>query len=241
MTPVNAGAQRRGVLALIVAAGLILTTNGLATAQTAETEAAYRMWVETYGDWTKADAEAAGYVVQPVCVTAEAEGLDPALGAMGFHAVNESYYSSGELKTEEPHVVLVDGNDKVVGVEWEWPEVEDPAPTVAGLPLEFTPPHPGVEHAHMSRHVYFVGDEGNRYTTFNPAVECPPEATGERAETHAMEMAGSSSPTTPALAELPQTGAGPSTGHASLVAVILLALGVTGRRIATRLPEGLER
>lgn len=228
-------------LAALVALALAMGAANLAAAQTAETEAAYRMWVQTYGDWTKADAEAAGYAVQPVCVTAEAEGLDPELGAMGFHAVNESYYNSGELRADEPHVVLVDANDRVVGVEWEWPEVEDPAPTVAGLPLEFTPPHPGVEHEHMSRHVYFVGDEAHRYTTFNPAVECPPEATGQTAETHAMAMAGSSGSRTSAPAELPQTGAGATTGGAYAIALILLALGVTGRLMGGRLPERLER
>lgn len=136
---------------------------------------AYAYWHDTYADWDRADVEAAGYVIDQTCVSAAAEGLPAKLGAMGYHAVNPGFATSGELKVEEPHIILLDADDNVIGVEYEAPTVTDPAPEIAGTKLVFTPPHPGVDHDHMSLHIYFVGDEDERYGTWNTAVSCPAE------------------------------------------------------------------
>ena len=43
-----------------------------------------------FGGLTRADIEAMGYAVDEECVDAEAAGAPAALGAMGYHAINES-------------------------------------------------------------------------------------------------------------------------------------------------------
>jgi hypothetical protein len=146
-------------------------------------DAAYDEWLDTFGDWTLKDVEDAGYEIEEPCVTAAMAGAPAELGAMGRHAINMDNATSGKLDIAKPHVILLDENDKVVGVEYEVHEVSDPAPTVGGIPLLFTPPHEGMEYDHMSLHVFFVGDEDQRFGTWNTAVSCP------KAEKMAEEMA----------------------------------------------------
>lgn len=172
----------------------------------AHDDATYEDLLATYGNWTREDVEAAGYQIDPFCVDAAAAGAPAQLGAMGFHAVNFEFIGDGEAHTTQPDIILLDGDGKVIGVEYEIDSVVDDPPTVAGQPLVFTPPHPGVEHEHMSLHVYFVGDESERFGTWNTAVTCP---------------AGSTPPPPPA--QLPETGA---TSNAGYLNWLLLGLGI---------------
>ncbi|MFQ5593503.1 MAG: hypothetical protein ACE5HA_05080, partial [Anaerolineae bacterium] len=122
----------------------------------------------------------------------------------------------GVAHATKPDVILLDADGKVIGVEYEIPEVVDPAPTVAGHPLVFTPPHPGMESDHMSLHIYFVGSEERRFGTWNSAVVCP---------------AGS----TPAAAMLPQTGAGQgSTGMLVSLTLLISALALASSGLYLR-------
>lgn len=168
----------------------------------ADDDATYEDLLVTYGDWARADVEAAGYVVDEFCIDAVSEDLPAELGGMGWHAVNPEFAGDGEAHTTKPDIILLDADGKVIGVEYEVPQVVDPPPTVASQPLVSTPPHPGMEFEHMSLHIYFVGDEEHRFGTWNSAVVCP---------------AGS----TPAAAMMPQTGAGQSTSGVLFGVVIL--------------------
>ncbi len=182
----------------------------------AHDDATYEDLLATYGNWTRADAEAAGYVVDQFCIDAASEGLPADVGGMGWHAVNPEYAGDGVAHATKPDAVLLDADGKVIGVEYEIPKVADPAPTVAGHPLVFTPPHPGMEFEHMSLHIYFVGDEEHRFGTWNSAAVCP---------------AGS----TPAAAMLPQTGAGQSTSGVLLgLALLISAAALIGSGLYVR-------
>jgi hypothetical protein len=215
-------------------------------------DAAYEKWLDRYGDWTRADAEAAGYQVAPECVDAATEGLPADLGAMGFHAFHPVYATDGVLDPEQPDLLLLDGDDRVVGVEYEAAEVTDPAPEIVpGLPLEFTPPHPGVDHDHMSRHIWFVGDEADRFKTWNPAFSCPEGSTaaamahaqsedeaGEMAESHDEGTATDDEHVANAPA-MPETGAGDlleggTTSLLLLLATAMALAGVAGAWMARR-------
>lgn len=142
------------------------------TAPTSEADAQYAEWVATYGRWTPAQAEKAGYLPTDVCVTATAVGLPADTGSMGRHFVHPGYIEDGRADADAPDIVLFDADDRAVGLEFEILTVVDPIPSVAGVPLERTPADPGVDQEHLSLHVYFVGDPGDRYKTFNPAVAC---------------------------------------------------------------------
>lgn len=207
------------VLALVLVVTLIL---GGVSSVAAHDDMTYDELVEKYGSWTRADVEAAGYVVDEFCVNAAAAGAPAELGAMGFHAVNPELVGDGEVHTGTPEAILLDGNDTVIGVEYELGAVVEEPPVALGQPLKVTPPHPGMEQEHMSLHVYFVGDEQHRFEDFNPAVTCPEGSTPPPPET------------------MPETGSTSSSAPLTLtllgVAGLLLGAGLSLRR-----REGTER
>ena len=98
---------------------------------------------------------------------------------MGFHAIAPPLIGDGGVDPDRPEAFLLDAEGNVIGVEYRLLKVVDEPPTVAAIeqPLQVTPPLPGVDQEHMSLHVYFVGDEEHRYSTWNPAVTCPPGST----------------------------------------------------------------
>lgn len=193
-----------GILLTVGVIGLFIVSPVLA-----QDDATYEDLLATYGDWTREDVEAAGYEVEPVCVDAASAGAPAELGGMGFHAVNFENLSDGVVQATKPDIILLDGEDKVIAVEYEIDSVVENPPTIDGHPLVFTPPHPGVEHEHMSLHVYFVGDEAHRFGTWNPAVTCP---------------AGSTAPP-PAL---PETGGEQGSNNFNLILLVLLGVGLVG-------------
>lgn len=170
----------------------------------ADHDATYEDLLATYGDWTREDVEAAGYEVDAFCIDAAVVGAPAELGAMGVHAINFEFLSDNEAHATQPDIIMLDTEGNVIGVEYEIDSVVENPPLVAGHPLVFTPPHPGMEHEHMSLHIYFVGDEAYRFGTWNPAVVCP---------------AGS----TPPPAALPATGGETSPGTFNL---LWLGLGI---------------
>ena len=143
-----------------------------ANSSTTEADAQYADWVATYGRWSPAQAEQAGYLPTDVCVTASSVGLPAATGAMGRHFVRPDYVEDGKADADAPEIVLFDANDRVAGLEFVIPTVVDPIPSVGGVSLAVTPPDPGIDEEHLSLHVYFVGDPADRHATFNPAVDC---------------------------------------------------------------------
>ncbi len=128
---------------------------------TAVDDASYEDLVSHFGSWTRAQAEAAGYEVEPACIP-----------QMGHHAIRYEIHLNNVVRTSEPSIVLVDGDGRVVGVEYVITDVVSDPPLVAGHPLTFTHPHPGMSRDHMSLHIYFVGSEADRFGETNPAVKC---------------------------------------------------------------------
>jgi hypothetical protein len=197
-----------------------------------EVDDAYADWVATYADWTLADVEDAGYIKDTECVSAAAAGAPAELGAMGFHAVHPEHVADGVADAEKPDAIMLDEEDRVVGIEFIIDEVVDPAPEVGGMPLNVTAPHPGMEHEHMTLHVYFVGDEDHRYVDWNPAVTCPkmePETGADSGEAEAEAHSPHAMPTT-GIAELP----GGASGLLLLAASMLMGLAFFGRWLEGR-------
>lgn len=132
-----------------------------------------------FGDLTRAEIEALGYVVQPVCVDAselpppiqQALNLTPT-AAMGFHAVNEDLFDD-TVDPLEPENILLGPNDEVWGVEYEaTADTEDP--TVLGQQMTLLPGgHPGMEFDHYAIHVWFIDNPAGQFADFNLSVSCP--------------------------------------------------------------------
>jgi len=156
--------MRMVLVGVAVALMGLLATVGVAQGQEgedvtpADVEAAF-------GDLTRADVEAMGYVVDEACISAEAVGAPAALGAMGFHAINESLVD-GTLDPLEPEAVLLDADDNVIAVEY----VADPNSglSVLGQDLVFVPPI-----GQDALHVWFLDNPNGQFADFNPNVSCP--------------------------------------------------------------------
>lgn len=191
-------------IGIVLAAVVVLVV----PAVLAQDDATYDELLATYGGWTREDVEAAGYEVEPFCVDAAAAGAPAELGGMGVHALNVEFLTDGVAQASKPDIILLDTDGNVIGVEYEIDSVVENPPTIDGQPLVFTPPHPGAEHEHMSLHVFFVGDEANRFGTWNPAVSCP---------------AG----TTPPPVTLPESGAEQGVGGFGLL-LVSLGIGLMG-------------
>lgn len=139
----------------------------------------YEELVEWYADWTRADIEELGWEVEEFCVDAASAGRPAELGGIGFHAVHPVYLRVPGIDPDKPEAFLLDGDGNVIGVEYRLLKVMDEPVTIGRLeqPLRMTSPLPGVEQEHMALHVYFVGDEEHRFSTWNPAVTCPEDST----------------------------------------------------------------
>ncbi len=149
-------------------------------------------------------ALAEGYVRDPMdlCVTAELEGMDPALGAMGVHYIRMDLLgvagppdprvrgSGVHTDFRQPSVLIyepqADGSMELVAVEnlvfvepWE-AAGNGPAPTFHGVAWDRMEDDPAteVDEAHMfephyDRHVWLYRDNPTGvFTPFNPAVSC---------------------------------------------------------------------
>ena len=161
-----------------------------------------RSMTERFRDVDVAMAE--GYIRDPMdlCVTAELEGMDPALGAMGVHYIrmdllgvagppNPRVDGTGtHTDFREPAVLLyepqADGSLELVAVEnlvfikaWEASGNSGP-PTFHGVAWDRMVDDPAteVDEAHMfephyDRHVWIYRDNPNGvFTQFNPTVSC---------------------------------------------------------------------
>lgn len=120
---------------------------------------------------TREQVSALGYQIDPFCVNSELEG-QPGLGAMGLHAVHPDLYKK-EFWLDRPQVLLLDGEGKVVGVEWETGDTGGPAPVMVGHMFENSGPHPHNEQDHWMQHVYFHADGSELIATWNPQLSCP--------------------------------------------------------------------
>jgi hypothetical protein len=102
-------------------------------------------------------------------------------GAMGIHAINQEYFEAqfpkGEMDPARPSVILLDENNKVLGIEWEAKDVGQGPMELLGQTIQIQPGHPGAEDPHYMLHIYFMSDGKVLYgtdpqTAFNPELSC---------------------------------------------------------------------
>ena len=132
--------------------------------------AALRQATVAYHD--TAAARAAGYHMEPECVSAASEGAPAHLGAMGYHFVNPSLVD-GTFEPLKPEVLVYepreDGGLYLAAVEYLY--VGEEAPSFADevqfheFPLPF---------ADFALHAWvWVGNPSGTFADFNPNVSCP--------------------------------------------------------------------
>ena len=137
---------------------------------------------------------------------------------MGTHAINwallEAQFPNGTMDPTTPPLLLLDQNNKVIGLEWEAADVGQGPMQLFGQTLQLQSGHPGVEEPHYMLHVYFKPDGQvlwgvDDQTAFDPELSCPP---------------------------MPETGgiASPAQLGGILVALALGGLGVLGVGFAAR-------
>jgi hypothetical protein len=128
---------------------------------------------ERFESYTVEQAEREGYVRDAFCLDASDFGQPAQLGAMGFHATDETLLR-GPIDRDRPQALLFDSSGRVVGVEYEivTDAVSEP-PALFGQTFEMLPPHAGVEHEHYALHLWFVENPGGPLADFNPNLSCP--------------------------------------------------------------------
>ena len=154
---------------------------------------------------TEAEVQAAGYEIDPHCVTAADAGLPPAAGGMGFHAVHPrrfgEQFPSGRLDPQNPPLLLLDANKRVVGLEWE-AAATLPQPELFGQTVPLLPGHPGpaeVNVPHYMLHAYFKPNGMVLFSVFDPALSCPAASAPA-----AQPKPGAPAPPAPAPAQIPR-------------------------------------
>jgi hypothetical protein len=175
--------MRRIILVLAVAAVFALVpgtavAQSSTTAQPVDPSPQVAQLRQQYEGLTPEQIKAAGYVPEGPCVT------NPmGAGAMGTHAINQQYlmaqFPNGTMDPAQPSVLLLDQNNKVIGVEWEAADVGQGPMELFGQSIQIQPGHPGVEHPHYMLHIYFKPDGKVLFgtdpqTAFDPELSCPP-------------------------------------------------------------------
>ena len=131
---------------------------------------------QQYEGLTPEQIKAAGYVPEGPCVP-----HPMGAGAMGIHAINRALYEAqfpkGEMDPARPSVILLDENNKVLGIEWEAKDVGQGPMELFGQTIQIQPGHPGAEDPHYMLHIYFMPDGKVLYgtdpqTAFNPELSC---------------------------------------------------------------------
>jgi LPXTG-motif cell wall-anchored protein len=166
---------------------------------------------------TPQQVEAAGYVVPaPECVSAPP-------GGMGYHAINfgvhQQQFRAGRMDPANPPILLIGGDGKVIGVEWETNQNAPKPQTLFGRDVQVLPGHPGLEEPHYMLHVYFRPNNQVLVADFDPEVKCPPPGTWPTG----FAQRAPAGPPAAAPAQLPRTGGAPLGLFAGVSA--LLAVG----------------
>ena len=172
--------MRRIILVLSVAAVIALvpgTTAAQASAsQPVDPPQQVAQLRQQYEGLTQEQIENAGFEQTHECVP-NPEGA----GAMGIHFINEEYYEAqfpeGEMDREQPSVVLLDQNGKVLGIEWEAADVGQGPMELFGQTIQLQSGHPGAEDPHYMLHIYFQPNGKVLFgtddqTAFNPELRC---------------------------------------------------------------------
>lgn len=98
--------------------------------------------------------KASGYIPEGPCVS-NPQGP----GAMGIHAINQklmqAQFPEGKMDPANPPILLLDQNNKVIGLEWEAADVGQGPMKMFGQTIQLQPAHPGVPKPHYMLHIYF--------------------------------------------------------------------------------------
>ena len=173
-----------------------------------------------FENMTAEQATAAGYMSTVECVGSP-------FGGMGIHFIHpqllESQVRSGQMDPQNPPVLLVDGNGRVVGLEWETTK-NTPQPTFLGQPVPLQPGHPGMEEEHYMVHIYFKPNNKLLLCVFDPDLKCPADG-----------AAGAGGPPETGTVGMPRTGS-----PIAVVVPLLLAagMGLAGAGAALRRRKG---
>lgn len=132
---------------------------------------------ERFASYTLEQAAREGYVRDEFCLDAATFGRPAELGAMGFHATNETLLR-GPIDSNRPQALLFDARGRVLGVEYEvtTDAVSEP-PRLFGQTFVKLPAHAGVEHEHYALHLWFIENPNGALADFNPTVSCLPGST----------------------------------------------------------------
>jgi hypothetical protein len=193
----------RKVLYAIAASVLLALLPGMAaaqnsTAQPVEPPQQVAQLRQQYEGLTPQQIEAKGYVAEGPCVPSPS-----GVGAMGIHAINRQLYQAqfpkGEMDPENPPVLLIGQNDRVIGVEWEAKDVGQGPMKMFGQTIELQSGHPGVPEPHYMLHIYFRADGKvlfgtNDQTAFDPEGACPEMSASATASSTATANASASAP-----------------------------------------------
>jgi hypothetical protein len=130
-----------------------------------------------YGPMTEAQLVAAGFQIEPTFIAAATVGLPPSAGAMGYHAINGAMmgrqFPLGVMDPDQPPVVLLGPDKRVIGVEWEAADRGQPPPHLHGQTANLGPPHPGVDQPHYMLHAYFRTGGKVLFGDFDPSLAAP--------------------------------------------------------------------
>jgi len=128
-----------------------------------------------YEPMTVEQLKAAGFQVEPTCVTGDMVG-HPEYGNMGVHAINPTIYESqfpqGLMDPDNPPIVVLDAAGRVVAVEWEAKNTGQTPPVVYGQTANLGPPHPGVNEPHYMLHAFFLPEGKVQFGDFSQTVSC---------------------------------------------------------------------
>jgi hypothetical protein len=164
-----------------------------------------------YEHMTVEQLKASGFQVEPVCVTGGMVG-HPEYGNMGMHAINprvyESQFPQGVMDPDNPPIVVLDGQGRVMAVEWEARNIGQAPPVVYDQTANLGPAHPGAEEPHYMLHAFFLPEGKVQFGDFSHTVSC--------------EASNSGAPST-----LPNTGGGSREGRVWLL-VLAAMLSLVG-------------
>jgi len=156
---------------------------------------------------TPAQVQAAGYVIPaPVCVTSP-------MGGMGYHAIHfarhAQQFQSGRMDPNNPPLLLIGGDGRVIGLEWETNQRAVPQ-TLFGQTVQILPGHEGLEEPHYMLHAYFRPNGQVLFADFDPQVACPPPGTlpagYQLPQTGGPGASGALGGAAPGAIQLPRTG-----------------------------------
>jgi hypothetical protein len=171
--------RRTLLLVLVAAASALLPSTALGqanTSQPVDPPQEVAQLRQQFEGLTQKQIEDAGFEQTHECVP-HPQGT----GAMGIHFINPEYleaqFPEGEMDPEQPPVVLLDENGKVLGIEWEAADVGQGPMELFGQTIELQPGHPGAEDPHYMLHIYFQPDGKVLFgtdpeTAFNPELSC---------------------------------------------------------------------